>query len=50
MSKDKILQNHHSLMLTFWISLQEEDIDFSKLYCSLTSQESVQAEVYCGFC
>ena len=28
MSKEEILQNHHSLMLTFGISLPEEDIDF----------------------
>ena len=27
MSKDDILQNHHSVMLTFGISLPEEDID-----------------------
>ena len=32
MSKDEILQNHHSMMLTFGISLQEEDIDLPKLY------------------
>ena len=32
MSKDEILQNHHSVMLTFGISLPEEDIDLSKLY------------------
>ena len=32
MSKDEILQNHHSVMLTFEISLSEEDIDFPKLY------------------
>ena len=32
MSKDKILQNHHSVMLTFGISLPEEDIDLPKLY------------------
>ena len=32
MSKDEILQNHHSVMLTFRISLPEEDIDLPKLY------------------
>ena len=32
MSKDEILQNHHSVMLTFGISLPEEDIDLPKLY------------------
>ena len=32
MSKDEILQNQHSVMLTFRISLPEEDIDFPKLY------------------
>ena len=28
MSKEEILQNQHSVMLTFGISLPEEDIDF----------------------
>ena len=32
MTKDKILQNHHSVMLTFGISFSEEDINLSKLY------------------
>ena len=32
MSKDEILQNQHSVMLTFGISFPEEDIDFPKLY------------------
>ena len=32
MSKDEILQNYHSVMLTFRISLPEEDIDLPKLY------------------
>ena len=32
MSMDEILQNHHSVMLTFGISLPEEDIDLPKLY------------------
>ena len=32
MSKDKILQNHHSVMLTFGIFLPGEDIDLPKLY------------------
>ena len=32
MSKEEILQNHHSVMLTFEISLPEEDIDLPKLY------------------
>ena len=32
MSKDEILQNHHSVMLTFGISFPEEDIDLPKLY------------------
>ena len=32
MSKDKILQNHHSVMLTSGISLPEEYIDLPKLY------------------
>ena len=32
MSKDGILQNHHSVMLTFGTSLPEEDIDLPKLY------------------
>ena len=32
MSKDEILQNHHSVMQTFGISLPEEDIDLHKLY------------------
>ena len=33
MSKNEILQNHHSAMLTFGIFLPEEDIDLLKLYC-----------------
>ena len=49
MSKEEILQNHHSVMLTFGISLPEEDIDLSKLYWIPKPQESVQAEIYCGF-
>ena len=32
MFKDEILQNHRSVMLTFGISLPEEDIDLPKLY------------------
>ena len=32
MSKDEILQNHHLVMLTFGISLPEEDIDLPNLY------------------
>ena len=32
MSKDEILQNHRSVMLTFGISLAEEDINLLKLY------------------
>ena len=32
MSKEEILQIHHSVMLTFEISLPEEDIDLPKLY------------------
>ena len=32
MSKDGILQNRYSVMLTFRISLPEEDIDLPKLY------------------
>ena len=32
MSKEEILQNHHSVMLIFGISLPEEDIDLPKLY------------------
>ena len=32
MPKDESLQNHHSVMLTFGISLPEEDIDLPKLY------------------
>ena len=32
MSKEEILQNHHSVKLTFGISLSEEDIDLPKLY------------------
>ena len=32
MSKDEILQNHRSVMLTFGISLPEEGIDLPKLY------------------
>ena len=32
MSMDEILQNHYSVMLTFGISLPEEDIDLPKLY------------------
>ena len=31
-SKDEILQNHRSVMLTFGISLQDDDIDIPKLY------------------
>ena len=31
-AKDEILQNHRSVMLTFGISLPEEDIDLPKLY------------------
>ena len=33
MSKDKFLQTHQSVMLTFGIFLPEEDIDLPKLYC-----------------
>ena len=47
MSKEEILQNHHSVMLTFGISLPEEDIDLPKMYW-ISKQESVQAEIYCG--
>ena len=32
MFKDEILQNHHSVMLTFGMSLPEKDIDLPKLY------------------
>ena len=32
MSKDEILQNHRSVMLTFGIALPEEAIDFPKLF------------------
>ena len=32
MSKDEILQNHHSVMLTLGISLPEEESDLPKLY------------------
>ena len=32
MSKEEILQNYHSVMLTFGISLPEEGIVFPKLY------------------
>ena len=32
MSKDEILQNLHSVMLTFGISLPEEDIDLPELH------------------
>ena len=32
MSQEEILQNHRSVMLTFGISLPEEDIDLPKLY------------------
>ena len=32
MFKDEILQNHHSVMLTFGISFPEEDTDLPKLY------------------
>ena len=32
MSKDEILQNHHSVMLAFRISLPEEDTALPKLY------------------
>ena len=32
MFQKEILQNHHSVMLTFEISLPEEDIDLPKLY------------------
>ena len=32
MSKEEILQNHHSVMLTYGISLPEVDIDLPKLY------------------
>ena len=32
MSKEEILQNHHSVILTFGISLPEKDIDLSKVY------------------
>ena len=31
MSKDEILQNHHSVLLTFGIALSVEDIDLPKL-------------------
>ena len=51
MSKNELLENHHSVMLTFGIALQEEDIDLPKLYWIPKPQESQQAEihVYCGF-
>ena len=49
MAKEEIIQNHHSVMLTFGISLPEEDIDLPKLYWIPNPQESVQAEIYCGF-
>ena len=32
MFKEEILQNHHSVMLTFGISLPEEEIGLPKLY------------------
>ena len=32
MSKNEILEDHHSVMLTFGISLPEEDIELPKLY------------------
>ena len=32
MSKEEILQNHHSVVLTFGIFLPEEDINLPKLY------------------
>ena len=31
-SKEEILQNHHSVILTFGISLREEDSELPKLY------------------
>ena len=50
MSKDEILQNHHSVMLTFGISLPEGDIDLPKLYwIPKLHKNPYEAEIYYGF-
>ena len=46
MSKDEILQNYHSKMLTFGISLPEEDTDFHKLYWIPKFQENPYKQRY----
>ena len=46
MSKEEILQNHHSVMLTFGISLPEEDIDLPKLYWILKLQKNPYKQRY----
>ena len=46
MSKDEILQNHHSVMLTFGISLPEEDIDLPKLYWIPTCHKNPYKQRY----
>ena len=46
MSKDEILHNHHSVMVTFGISLPEEDTELPNWDWIPKPQESVQAEIY----
>ena len=49
MSKDEILQNHHSVMLTFRIPLPEEDIDLLKLYWIPKLDKNLYKQIYCRF-
>ena len=46
MSKDEILQNHRSVMLTFGISFPEEDIDLPKLYWILKLHKNPYKQRY----
>ena len=46
MFKEEILQNNNSVMLTFGISLSEEDIDLPKLYwISKLHKKSAESDV-----
>ena len=49
MSKEEILQNHHSVMLTFGISLPADDIDLPKLYWIPKLHKNPYKQIYCGF-
>ena len=48
MSKEEILQNHHSVMLTFGISLPEEDIDLPKVYWIPYKQRYIAGSAKCS--